>query len=113
MKHKRLRKETGDYGRGFSRWVNPVMDRYMMACCDCGLVHEMEFRAFERGKIRKDGSYTLKVLPPSQFGVRLRARRAERYTARERSKMTDLPKWCTQKQRFCYCEKTSSCGDKQ
>ena len=62
------------------------MNRYMMSCCDCGLVHEMEFRAFRRGKVRADGSYLLAVLPPSKYGVRLRARRAARYTRRERMK---------------------------
>lgn len=87
MKHKRLRKEHGDFGRGFSRWIQPVPDGYIMACCDCGLVHEMKFRAFLRGKVRANGTYDLKVLPKGKYGVRLRARRAERYTRRERMKM--------------------------
>jgi hypothetical protein len=86
MKLKRIRPEHGDYGRGFSRWVNPVMDNYFMACCDCGLVHKMQFRAFKRGKVRQDGSYKLEVLRPSQYGVRFRARRASAYTRRERAK---------------------------
>ena len=25
------------------QWVQPVMQGYRMACCDCGLVHEMDF----------------------------------------------------------------------
>ena len=25
-------------------WVRPVIDGYKMACCDCGLVHKMDFR---------------------------------------------------------------------
>ena len=25
-------------------WVQPVEDGYKMACCDCGLVHELDFR---------------------------------------------------------------------
>lgn len=86
LKHKRLRKEWETTTRGFSRWVNPILNGYMMGCCDCGLVHEMEFRAFKRGKVRKDGSYKLTVLRPSEYGVRLRARRAEVYTKRERAK---------------------------
>lgn len=28
---------------GWSDWVQPLMDGYRMACCDCGLVHEMQF----------------------------------------------------------------------
>lgn len=86
MKHKRIRVEKQITRRGFSRWVNPVPNGYLLACCDCGLVHEMEFRAFKRGMARADGAYTLKVLRPSQYGVRFRARRAAAYTRRERAK---------------------------
>ena len=28
----------------FSEWVDPKQDSYLMACCDCGLVHELQFR---------------------------------------------------------------------
>lgn len=47
-------------------WIEP-MAGYRMCCCDCGLVHELEFRLV-RGKI--------------QF----RAWRRQRDTARERGK---------------------------
>lgn len=47
--------------RGFSDWVQPRMKKYLMACCDCDLVHELQFRiAGEK--------------------VQFRARRAEGYT---------------------------------
>ena len=26
------------------KWVNPVQEGYKMACCDCGLVHRLDFR---------------------------------------------------------------------
>lgn len=29
---------------GWTRWVHPVMEGYRMGCCDCGLVHDMDFR---------------------------------------------------------------------
>lgn len=29
---------------GWSRWVQPIEKGYKMSCCDCGLVHTMEFR---------------------------------------------------------------------
>ena len=82
---RRIRAERAVSKRGFTRWVNPDMASYLLACCDCGLVHEMQFRAFERTAVRKDGSYRLRVLGPSKYGVRFRARRAARYTARERA----------------------------
>ena len=28
----------------FTEWVRPVRRGYKMACCDCGLVHDMDFR---------------------------------------------------------------------
>jgi hypothetical protein len=32
-----------------NEWVQPIRKGYKMACCDCGLVHEMDFRIV-RGK---------------------------------------------------------------
>jgi hypothetical protein len=29
---------------GWSDWQAPTMKRYRMACCDCGLVHNMQFK---------------------------------------------------------------------
>lgn len=33
------------------QWVQPVRKDYKMACCDCGLVHVLDFRIC-RGKIQ-------------------------------------------------------------
>ncbi len=33
-------KNEGDW----SEWVNPYSEQYFMKCCDCGLVHEMQFK---------------------------------------------------------------------
>jgi hypothetical protein len=30
-------------------WVQPVRRGYKMACCDCGLVHTVNFRLAKRG----------------------------------------------------------------
>ena len=67
MKHKRLKPEKELYS-GWTRWVQPVERGYLMACCDCGLVHRMDFR-IDRGR--------------AQF----RAQRAAGYTRRERARM--------------------------
>ena len=29
---------------GWSEWVNPKHDGYKFGCCDCGLVHDMQFQ---------------------------------------------------------------------
>lgn len=44
MKAKRMRPEKAVSPRGFSRWVQPNMGGYVFRCCDCGLMHEMQFR---------------------------------------------------------------------
>lgn len=68
MKHKRIRTEY-EVADGWSRWVQPVERGYLLSCCDCSLVHHMEFRIY-KGR------------------VQFRAKRAPRYTARERKRRT-------------------------
>lgn len=34
-----------------NEWVQPVKRNYKLACCDCGLVHEMDFRIY-RGRVQ-------------------------------------------------------------
>lgn len=29
--------------KGWSRWIRPVRMGYRLACCDCGLIHEIDF----------------------------------------------------------------------
>ena len=31
----------------FTDWFAPKMDGWKMACCDCGLVHDVEFRVVD------------------------------------------------------------------
>jgi hypothetical protein len=66
MKLKRMKVEHG-LKDGWSRWVQPVKRGYLLACCDCGLVHRMDFR-IENGR------------------VQFRAQRAPMYTAMERAR---------------------------
>lgn len=35
------------------QWVSPVRRGYKMACCDCGLVHRMNFQLIPYGSGRK------------------------------------------------------------
>lgn len=34
-------------------WITPIRKGYKMCCCDCGLVHRMDFRILKKGKIKK------------------------------------------------------------
>lgn len=67
VKLKRFRNER-DVGSGWTRWVQPVKRGYLMSCCDCGLVHRMDFRIHE-GR------------------VQFRVQRAPMYTRRERARL--------------------------
>lgn len=58
---------------GWSEWIQPVEHGYKMACCDCGLVHVLEFRVHANGR--------------AQF----RARRDNRKTAAVRRHMRPKP----------------------
>ncbi len=39
----RYKQETATNGR-WTDWIQPVRRGYKMCCCDCGLVHDMDFR---------------------------------------------------------------------
>lgn len=74
MKAPKFPKEKAVGPRGFSRWVQPAMGKYLLACCDCGLVHEMQFR-ITTGPVRQGSQLA---------NVQFRARRAEGHTRRLR-----------------------------
>lgn len=57
---------------GWSEWVFPTK-KYLFKCCDCGLVHEIEFKTFIE-KERKRNIFT--VIPlPKEVRAMFRARR--------------------------------------
>jgi hypothetical protein len=42
-------------------WVQPVKEGYKMCCCDCGLVHQMDFRIKNKRvqfRVRRDNRAT-------------------------------------------------------
>jgi len=34
-------------------WVKPIMKGYKMMCCDCGLVHKLDFKVIRWGRGHK------------------------------------------------------------
>jgi hypothetical protein len=56
-------------------WVTPAKKGYKLACCDCGLVHRMDFKHVEQGK---------------SWAVMFRAFRDNRATAAIRRSMKGL-----------------------
>lgn len=69
---------------GWSDWEYPNMEKYKMQCCDCGLVHDIEFQAIRITKQNEDGSFQFEELPKDQFCVRLKAKRNNRSTGQIR-----------------------------
>lgn len=71
---------------GWSDWISPHPKQpYKMVCCDCGLVHDLEFKAVEQIEPKPNGWWKAK---PIEFAYRvlLRARRNEKATAAFRAK---------------------------
>ena len=79
-----IRPERGNFSRGFSRWIRPVMKSYLLACCDCGLVHELQFHTVKVTRRNRDGSWGGQLLPRHNYRVMFRARRARNYTIKQR-----------------------------
>ena len=49
---------------GWTEWIQPIRKGYKMCCCDCGLVHQIDFRV-RKGKsqfrVRRDNRSTGQV----------------------------------------------------
>lgn len=76
-KHKRMR-ERDD---GWCDWVQPVVSGYRMSCCDCGLVHNMEFRLHE-GRIQFRASRHTRATAAMRTWKKRKARQANAAKAR-------------------------------
>lgn len=57
---------------GFSNWVCPKPIGYLMQCCDCGLVHEAEFRV---AKYKSENSDEFAVVDDANTQAQFRMRR--------------------------------------
>jgi hypothetical protein len=74
-----IEKETED---GWSRWVPPVMVGYRMSCCDCNLVHDMEFQVVRASSSDANGFFQHEEpLDPNEYRVLFRAKRNNRSTS--------------------------------
>ena len=78
-RHERV---TGNAKDGWSDWISPIMKRYMMSCCDCGLVHQLRFQVVKITRYLGRGRWRAKKV--AGFRVQLQARRHERATASAR-----------------------------
>lgn len=81
MKFEQVTQETPE---SFSDWTQPIMEAYKMACCDCGLVHDMEFRVVRVVKDFGDGTKKIQAVENPKLTVQFRARRNNRSTGQVR-----------------------------
>jgi hypothetical protein len=70
---------------GWCDWITPIHDGYRMMCCDCGLVHALQFKIV-RQTSKEDALGYWKSEKPKQRGLRVvfRAQRDKRATAARR-----------------------------
>ena len=68
---------------GWSREIAPTMKGYKLACCDCGLVHDVDFWVVEVTETHDDGSWECKPAP-DEYRIVMKVRRNNRSTAQVR-----------------------------
>jgi hypothetical protein len=56
----------------------PIMDGYKMQCCDCGLIHEIDFQVVKVVKTHKDGTWACVDLSKKKYRIEIKARRVEK-----------------------------------
>ena len=69
---------------GWSGEVAPQMKGYKMACCDCGLVHDIDFKIVKVTKTYKNGRWDAEDIEDTDYRVILKARRNNRATGQVR-----------------------------
>lgn len=73
--------ETDD---GWSDLILPMMKGYRMACCDCGLIHELNFEVFKIIGQSANGAFISQPMSDDEAQVGFKARRNNRSTAQKR-----------------------------
>lgn len=66
-------------------WFTPTQRNHKMACCDCGLVHTMDFRVNRQGKVQLRASRDEKLTANRRRAIDGSLKRAE--AQRRRSKI--------------------------
>ena len=69
---------------GWTDWQRPMMRGYRLGCCDCGLVHDMDFRVVKIVKRHRHGVKEGEVLSSKDYQVEFRVSRNERSTGQIR-----------------------------
>jgi len=78
-----------DNADDWSEWVDPKQDSYLMACCDCDLVHELQFRV---AKYADDTTEYFDVIEDKNLHAQFRAKRRDdvKPAQQERAAYSDI-----------------------
>lgn len=82
IRFKQVRTKNGIW----TDWERPVMNGYHMACCDCGLVHTINFRVVKVIKEFKNGVVEGLILPKNKYQVEFKLFRNHKLTKQQRKK---------------------------
>jgi hypothetical protein len=61
--------------KGFTDWQFPVMRGYQFMCCDCGLIHDVQFDVVKIKKFLSKEEFGYDVVKGKENRVRMRLRR--------------------------------------
>jgi hypothetical protein len=67
---------------GYGEWIRPRMRDFREQCCDCGLIHRLDFRIVDEGRSARAPKG--RPRPSSRLRVEVRTRRDDRATAAAR-----------------------------
>lgn len=77
-------------GKKYSDWEYPIMKKYQMACCDCGLVHEINFKVVKIIKKLKNNVDKCEDITDENYRIMMQARRNTKLTKGLRDKKRSL-----------------------
>lgn len=61
-------------GKGFTEWIQPIERGYKFACCDCGLVHDLNFQVVDgRAQFQVQRNNRSTALVRRHAGIQVRA----------------------------------------
>lgn len=68
----------------WTNWQKPVMTNYALACCDCGLVHRVNFRCIKIEKKKGSTRSWAIPLPKDKYEVQFKICRSNKLTKQHR-----------------------------
>jgi hypothetical protein len=74
---------------GYGEWIRPRMRDFREQCCDCGLIHRLDFRIVDEGRSARAPKGRSR--PSSNLRVEVRTRRDDRATAAARRSFRFTP----------------------